>query len=360
VYDILPLRSFKLHLDYSQALGRNLWWRAGEQRWREGAQFDERAPGSLVGSPVYQGAIQFADALSSDLDAAVHEWKKWLEQVGQAANADVRWAALTQSLKMSGVDRKRMETTEHATQQVAAAVGGMFHEPFQREAAVADVIDPQMIVEALLSREWGNKNLDSKCQRKQDKLTRQLGAGLVLATTDDERRDVAHQFFTSQLDGVKQRRREGVEQMTALLEKLDRAAVQAARAATPGNATAGEHAIWALMLTGGDTPAMSMGLMIIQDHIVKLARAHTTTSGDHEVVDWPGFYKDVAAYLRLEIVPIQAFETLRELARALAQKPDFCVPRFTFGSTDDLERLFPLSLSWDWRWFMGAAARLER
>jgi hypothetical protein len=229
-------------------------------------------------------------------------------------------------------------------------------------------IDPQMIIETILSREWESWSDGARWWQRRIALANELDERIATVPRSEWGREEVR-FFTERLDTFQHRRYqppvlEVVREKLGLLALLDEARAKIALAATsppPPNAAALLRDGISLLLSVRDSPTRSF-----QQSQARIARAlpvSANTSADAQCdALWrrcreePSLLGELVALTRTEHKRL--LDAVIDKMAKIAQKPDYCVPRSSAGTERD--RLFPREDSWDEDWYVGPEARLSQ
>lgn len=263
------------------------------------------------------------------------------------------------------------------------------------------LVDPQMVIESVLSREWGNTDENARWRRGRRELLRDcdtliLGASNELATVAETisfglansrlatRPGQPEQLSAEVADFIK-----GLQRFATERQQMERHFTEIARWAI--NRLAGTQTA-ALLATEPSSQAMAAEINGLVKSLNTIANLPTQGEpSPHNNLDMQvaadfvrlgelavGLEKLLAnqpaevllqyAWVRREdfrsavgharkCCDVQREALLNKLSRAY-QKPDFCIRRDSLGAEAD--RLLPVTLSWDEEWYAGKAIDLTR
>lgn len=163
VHELLPIRPFWFRVAWRQQLGEQLWHRSGSTQWKKG----EPPPAS------YFDPARARDVPLRSLDL--------LLATGDPGDPRV---LLQDSLDVGVVDEQPMTLDD-----ARAAVGA---------------IDPQLVIESMLSREWGHRGPDARWRVSRRALRADLTRRIETAASAQEARVVAA-FFEARMAETVQR-----------------------------------------------------------------------------------------------------------------------------------------------------------
>ncbi len=380
VYKLVPTRPFWIRAKWKQDRGERMWYRCGSTRWSEPSVIagprDRQSPpeGSYFG-----GAVRRRPLALRRLD--------WLLARGNPSDLD--------SLIRDSVDQ------------------GFTDDPPISEAdklAAIEHVDPQIVIESILSREWNNHDPDARWQTEYRWLARKLEEKIASAARTKEK-DVVIAFFKSlryaarkryhlsSHDAADKRIKALVERFatletafTRIEEAYDDLQIENSQPKSQRDEAKVREKLVHLLKTIGqghpsvvdrahESPIESKHRAILQNRVHELLRELTGLSGEavQALMDHPGTlpaevtaegselfpkfieqcvysfkhhgdrWKEIIRHLRHEREARR--KTLLKTFSKTAKKPDFCVLREVAGPL--AQRVFPLEGSWDQRWFEG-------
>jgi hypothetical protein len=271
------------------------------------------------------------------------------------------------------------------------------------------VVDPQMVIESVLSREWGNIDENARWRRGRQELidaydTLLSGASNDLAAAAEStiytlansqraarpgRPDNLGGIVATMIDHLRiftTKRFEMEKHFSALADwsilRLERQQNPTLVSAPPPTAAAlcdevralvaSLKAITALDVVGEPSPHNNLDTQVLGDvtRLVELVRGPLAEVDNELVLLSSGSPDDLLAMtgehvqefreavaLARKYCNVQREALLNKLSRAF-QKPDFCVKRDALGPERD--RLLPITLSWDADWYSGKKIDLSR
>lgn len=380
VFRLTPSRPFWFRAKWKQDRGERLWYRSGTTKWSQpNVQASTGAPPPGTGDMSFGGEMARRTLALRRLD--------WLLARGNPSDLD----ALVRDSIDEGFQDDPPLTAE------------------ERLAAVTE-IDPQMVIESILSREWFNRDTDSRWQSEYKRLVRKLDDRIETAPRSQEKQVVAAfvrelrymtvaRFHLTKTDPAYQRMVLLVERFTerenmfaeveAAYTELQRLRSEAKSVERDGERAQKFEDLFSAMRRAQpnqvdrlhESPAESKRRRILESRIKELLQELTglpdaalsaimngddlgplSYGGDpsafiqhciHSFQNHPQRWKEIIRLLRHE-----REERRRAILKTFsktAKKPDFCVQRDMAGPFAD--RVFPIAGSFERRWFEGERDR---
>lgn len=322
VYNLRPVRPFWFKMEWFHGLGQNLWFRSGTKKWREGDQFhpfyDEICNFIPNVGPVVVDFVD--DILDTGIASAFYECQQYMKKAGGPVTMSSNTA--TKALKH---------------------------------------IEPQMVIDAILSREWGNMDPNNRwrtCRAELTKIVDKMFASNVIE--NDAWAAIVEYFIARQREISPFIPIDHAKETLALFQDIVQCATDI---------------LFAIVHPDGnqsyDNFISGMGRLMVSLRVddfrfpdnrkeVETLQAGIKASLGFSDVDamWKNgqnrsdTFTELVQQLRASRLR-QKNEVIDEFAKAMALKPDFCVPR-TVGCTEALKNQFlPMTKSWDENWYVG-------
>lgn len=316
VYNLRPVRPFWLKMKWFQGLGQNLWFRSGSQAWRAGEQLDAYC--AEVCNFVPHVGPKLVDYVDDMLD-------KGIAAAFEACQQD-----------------------EPLIMSKEAATNAMKH------------IEPQMIIEAMLSREWGNANPNNRWRTCRAQLTQRIDTIFASCLAEHDAWAATIDFFHAKLGEfspeVSQRR---TRQTLTLFAHTVQATTDIVFAVVNGSAPEAQakfgdamKRLVALSPEKYDFPDDRAEIERLRSGIQSMLGLEGVDAFGADVTKQPDRFLALVQLLRTSRLR-QKNEVIEEFAKALAHKPDFCVPRAVARAESVTNQFLPLSKSWDEHWYVG-------
>lgn len=351
VYTLEPLRPFWIHATMTESLGTRILFRAGDCTWRKFVL--EPHPGVADAAPIQECQLPRGAKLqySKSLDALLN---------------DVPPLRL-QSLLLPF----------RSPAQAADAIST--YEGLQ----AARQIDPQMVIESVLSREWEDRTPQARWLQQQERMARELSEAMK-AALPGHRSAVRRRYILKQLKHAQSQpfQPDVHGEVLALLDRVDELAVLTDQIEASCEA-------YRSLLDSPRAPAartwkrhdktMQQHFEALRDDLQRYCDRYLEQTG-HRLEYLENFWNAAdgraaatsAAQVERQDTLIRRYHqreltqqllglllaehdrvpaaTLDKLAKA-CQKPDVCVRRDIAGA--DSDRLFPRELSWAEQWYVG-------
>ncbi|MFO0756793.1 MAG: hypothetical protein U0359_09890 [Byssovorax sp.] len=365
IHCLQPIRPFWMKVSLTEKLGRRVTTRAGTEDWMKAELRDPyflgpRPPSNPAALPTWplvgRGLV---DQLKSEepvrLRSTAREWLGWVT---------LFW-----------------EIRDVETGLVAGEPIEPKYQPLSVENAkdAVEAIDPQMVIETILSREWENWDTRARWRRSRSEMQRRLDRLLSDATSQEiSQREV--DFLRTTLANIRQESPrpqigKDIEESLAILELLGdaRHALEGAFGRI-GKAATREEFYESVSEFTKEVERFIATKALARDkqsldwlqttlRTIKLPNPNATRLRPQAhvwkqiEVAFDAFRRgDESSQLRALVQAIRGIHDSRRtqvidrLAKS-AQKPPFCVPRLCVGPEAD--RVFPRDQTWDEYWYVG-------
>lgn len=324
-YRLEPIRPFWINLSFTEELGHELVTRSRLGRW------------GRIGPTVAAGATDLLDSvLCGEWNLTVSELLRELVDMGDPRPLE-RWVENWKEwLRADGTGALAATAEDGRTKQ------SVIRAAHAKEAL--SLIDPQMIVERILSREWGNFDRNARWRARRREMKVQLEARQIGMQDWETRAGVEQSYFEDQLEAL-HGEEDGRSSQTAKVKDLGHDILRNLGAF---NELLGPmEAMWAkrsfeaeFAETFAVPPMMNVeqlfeslrkiGTKEVMGAPLSLAALHRNSLAFQRLLDqeeFPNPSKAIEAFLRLarERVALQRDALLNLLSKA-AQKPDFPRP----------------------------------
>ncbi|HRI65561.1 MAG TPA: hypothetical protein PK156_15035 [Polyangium sp.] len=321
VYDLRPVRPFWLKMEWFQELGQNLWFRSGSKTWRAGDQLPAYC--AEVSNFVPHVGPTLVDFVDDMLD----------EGIAAAFYACQQYMA---------------NSRDPLIMSAETATSAMKH------------IEPQMILDAMLSREWGNADPNNRWRTCRAHLTKRIDNIFASCIAEDEAWAATVEFFRTKLGEISPyvSQRHACQTLALFAHTVQATAdivfavMNASAPKAPTKFGEGMKLIMALSPDEYDFPDDRVEIEMLRSGIQSIISIDGADQFWADSVKQPDKFVALVQMLRASRLR-QKNEVIEEFAKALALKPDFCVPR-AIARTDSVKNQFlPLSKSWDEHWYAG-------
>lgn len=377
IHCLQPIRPFWMKASISEELGRPVVTRAGTESWTKAMLLEPYFDGPSA-EMVERGELRpwpgvgrsLVEEIKSEepvrLRSRARAWSEGITELAKLAELHARWRA---ELLAAGV------AADQIPQAQAPSPWGSFMSLDAAKQAVA-VIDPQMVIETILSREWENWDPRARWRRSRAEMVRRLDQLLAGASSHEvARREI--DFFRKTLADIRQespRPQIGKDFKLSLdiLETIGKARHELETGFSAiGKAESAKEFYEAVAEF-----SKRVGVFVESDDVKKLKvdemlksklrlialpdpnrRSRSTAVWAQIEAAWVAFKNgDESSQLRQLVQDIREIhderreQVIDRLAKA-AQKPPFCVPRPCVGPEAD--RVFPRDDTWEEIWYVG-------
>lgn len=349
VYTLEPLRPFWIHASLTDSLGTRILFRAGNSEWRDSVlEMHSGGIGELRAAKRQRSSSQPLP-LSTSMDALLSDIPP------------LRLKSLIESLRGDPLHAQKIS-------------------PEERRRAI-ESIDPQMVIESILSREWEDRTSQARWWVERERMERTLKEQLQ-AEPPSRRAAIRRRFVLKELKHTQSGPHhpdvhaavlamlDKIDELTELAKKVETVCENFTRLSASGRVPTQK------MLKQHDSFVQKQ-CAALRGFLSRHQNVHMEALGERlRLLEAPPEERrreqqPSAAEQRANVVLIlmrqkeiaqQIFEmlvseegrlrvaVLDKLAKAW-QKPDFCVRRDIAGG--DRDRLFPRELSWADKWFVG-------
>lgn len=391
-YSLQPIRPFWMRVTMEEALGKPLRYRAGTREWTENPEQEKSSfeldshalrdrSGEDPGSAGPRKRLRVSAASASSAELEHPRFSAGLGGVRLQEDGDPR------RMTLAAQEGKSQRTGEPGVHEITAERG--------REAV--DWIDPQTIIESILSREWGNWDVDARWRRGRRTLVASYKRTMSGVSGDEAARG-EWAFFDAIVKQIGQRPGEPVVDAQQMVERLAELMEMAAdvektwatlgslgllypadfysRGTPPTPDETGDAILRFIEAVGAFAGMGVIGEPSAPDHqrafaardnasrlrtiinslqqdlLASATRANPYETGEvaKKILAATDLFREAVDLVR-ERVALQREALFNRLSKTY-QKPDFCVRRDSAGPEAD--RHFPLNESWDEEWYVGS------